>query len=77
MSRMSLFLDDQRVLGDSKEWCLKDNTFALETLDKAGWTASVSKSSVEPVQSIKFLGLVTSTTDVKYFVPDDKQTSIC
>ena len=75
--RMSLFLDDQRVLGDSKERCLKDNNFALETLNNAGWTASVSKSSVEPVQSIKFLGLVTSTTDLKYFVPDDKQTSIC
>lgn len=75
--RMSLFLDDQRVLNSDKEKCIKDNELALDTFDKAGWTVNKSKSTTEPVQCLKFLGLMNSTSDMKYYVPIDKKDSIC
>ena len=74
--RLNMFIDDQRVLGESAEKCLEDNRLANETFEKAGWTISVSKSSEIPVQRMKFLGLDHDTLVMKYFVPKDKVDSI-
>ena len=75
--RMSLFLDDQRILASSKEQCIIQNELSLSTFDKAGWTVNTKKSTTIPVQNLKFLGLMNSTLDMKYYVPVDKLESIC
>lgn len=75
--RVQMFIDDQRVMASSFEACEKDTKLALETFEKAGWMVNEQKSSGEPKQSLKFLGLVNDTKSMKYFVPEEKMESIC
>ena len=75
--RCSIFIDDQRILAENKELCQKNTDFAIETFDKAGWTINVKKSSGEPSQRLKFLGLINDSNLMKYFVPEDKVNDIC
>ena len=75
--RLNIFIDDQRVLGETKAKCEADNKLANDALEKAGWTISPGKSSTEAVQSLKFLGLINDSRVMKYFVPEDKASAIC
>ena len=75
--RVSVYLDDQRILGQPSELCAKNTKIAMDTLDRAGWTVNLKKCSEKPTQSLKFLGLLNDTSVMKYFVPDDKVRDIC
>ena len=75
--RMSIYIDDQSVLGSSYNDCLANTQIALDSLAKAGWVVNWSKSSEPPVQDMVFLGLVNCTKTMKYFVPEDKCEKIC
>ena len=75
--RMQVYMDDQKVNGNTFIKCDKDTSFANNALSRAGWVVSPSKCSGEPKQSLKFLGLICDTRVMKYFVPQDKVDSIC
>ena len=75
--RVQIFIDDQRLLGTTFDTCKTQTDFAIETFEKAGWTINVKKCVLIPTQSLKFLGLINDTCNMKYFVPDDKKESIC
>lgn len=75
--RMSIYIDDQSVLGSSYVECLYNTQIALDTLAKAGWVVNWNKSSDPPIQDMTFLGLVNCTKSMKYFVPEDKKVDIC
>jgi hypothetical protein len=75
--RMQIYMDDQKVFGNSYEKCLRDTEFANTALRKAGWLVNPDKCSSEPVQCIKFLGLMNDANLMMYFVPEDKVITIC
>ena len=75
--RCQIFIDDQRVMSSSFEKNKAEDKFAQETFSKAGWLVNHKKSSGEPKQSLKFLGLVNNTEEMRYYVPDDKCEDIC
>ena len=74
--RMQIYMDDQKVLGSDYENCKKDNDFANNALEKAGWTVKPEKCE-GPSQNLKFLGLMNDSVSMKYFVPEDKGLAIC
>lgn len=75
--RLHIFIDDQRIFSVSYDQCVKDTKFARETLERAGWTVNEKKSSGDPKQSLNFLGLISDSVSMKYFVPDEKINDIC
>jgi len=64
--RMSIYIDDGRVLGKSKEECERnlENTYAI--LDKCGWVMEPNKSTKSggTCQSAKYLGFSINTKDM-------------
>ena len=75
--RLHIFIDDQRIFSVSYAQCEKDTLFARQALAKAGWTINTKKSSGDPKQSLTFLGLVSDSVSMKYFVPEEKIVDIC
>ena len=75
--RMSMYIDDQGILGALFAECVDNTKFACAVLAKAGWVINIAKSSDLPVQNLEFLGLISCTKTMKYFVPDKKKRSIC
>lgn len=57
--------------------CQAHTQISLTTFEKAGWVVNFKKSGDPPVQKMEFLGLLISSTDLKYYVPDAKKLSIC
>ena len=74
--RMSIYIDDQSVLGHSFEDCVENTRFACECLSKAGWVLNVKKSSDAPVQNLEFLGLMNCSVSMKYFIPSVKLVNL-
>ena len=74
--RLQMYLDDQKVLGESREKCIVDTKFANDALAKAGWTLNLKKCE-GPSQNIKFLGLMNDSATMQYFVPIEKIETIC
>lgn len=75
--RLQVYMDDQKVFGNSFDICFKHTEFANGALAKAGWLVNPDKCSGDPSQRIKFLGLINDANLMMYFVPDDKVSSIC
>ena len=75
--RCQIFIDDQRVMSSSFDKCKKEDKFALEAFERAGWTVNMKKSSGEPKQALKFLGLINDSKNMMYHVPQDKADDIC
>ena len=72
----SIFIDDQRILAASFELCELHTKIALDVFEKAGWIVNLSKSQSEPSQVMQFLGLINSTSDMKYYIPTKKLDNI-
>ena len=70
--RHNAYIDDFRVLGRTKSECLKNTKFANFMLKSAGWILKEEKCSLEPTQSLKFLGQIADTQTMSYFCPEDK-----
>ena len=66
------YLDDLRTTAHSWEKCIKQLTFVRDTLQKAGFVLN-NKSSVEPKQIEKFLGIVNNFREMIYQMPKDKK----
>ena len=72
----SIFIDDQRVLAATYDLCKQHTAIALDIFKRAGWIVNLEKSESEPSQSMKFLGLINSTSDMKYYIPEKKLDNI-
>ena len=75
--RNTIYIDDQSVMAQGYSLCQAHTQISLTTFEKAGWVVNFKKSGDPPVQKMEFLGLLISSTDLKYYVPDAKKLSIC
>ena len=71
-----MYIDDQRILHQNVRDCASAHNLAIHCFKSAGWIVNESKSSSEPSQRLKFLGLINSSVDMKYYLPVDKLESI-
>ena len=67
--RHNFYIDDMRVLGDSKNSCEKNNNFALHVLQSAGWVVKQEKC-ISPTQSARYLGQISDLEKMLYFCPE-------
>ena len=65
------YLDDFMVKGESEAKCRENQAFLVETLSKAGFVVSESKSR-GPLTRILFLGLEVCSSTLKFFIPSEK-----
>ena len=75
--KMSIFIDDMRILAATFDLCKQHTEIALDIFDRAGWIVNVEKSSTKPLQEMLFLGLINSSSDMKYYIPQKKCDDIC
>ena len=75
--RNTIYIDDQSVMAQGFDLCNAHTQITLTTFAKAGWVVNTKKSSDPPAQNMEFLGLMISSTDMKYYVPEAKKLSIC
>ena len=75
LSRMGvqvlMYLDDSMVKGSSEVQCQENQAILVETLSRAGFVVSKSKSK-GPLSRIKFLGLEVCSSTLKFFIPLSK-----
>ena len=64
------YLDDFMVKGESEAKCRENQAFLVETLSKAGFVVSESKSR-GPLTRILFLGLEVCSSTLKFFIPSE------
>lgn len=70
-----LFIDDERIVAESKELCILHTDIARKALKMAGWIEKLSKFK-PPSQRFEFLGLENDLQTLRYFVPDRKKQNI-
>ncbi len=70
--RLIIYLDDILLINSSPEGLEGDVQFVCETLQWFGFVINWEKSTIQPVQSLKFLGLVLNTLSLTLSVPDEK-----
>ena len=68
---MLMYLDDSMVKGSSEVQCQENQAILVETLSRAGFVVSKSKSK-GPLSRIKFLGLEVCSSTLKFFIPLSK-----
>lgn len=73
--KSDIYIDDLRVVADSKENCAKDMETVREVLSASGFVESKSKA-IPPTQCGIFLGLTNDTLQLLYRIPDSKLISI-
>ena len=73
--RHNVYIDDERVLGQSEQECAKNTAFANHFLRSAGWITKDEKCS-KLAQSAKFLGQISDLERMLYFCPEDKRVKI-
>ena len=66
------YLDDFRTTAHSYEKCQSNLKFVKDTLEKAGFILN-QKSSTEPKQVEKFLGIINNFKDMVYQMPEKKK----
>ena len=62
------YLDDNLVKGSSEAQCQENQAILVETLSRAGFVVSKSKSK-GPLSRINFLGLEVCSSSLKFFIP--------
>ena len=62
------YLDDNMVKGSSEAQCQENQAILVETLSRAGFVVSKSKSK-GPLSRINFLGLEVCSSSLKFFIP--------
>ena len=70
--RLTLYIDDGRILGKSVQETEAKTMLTLLVLQLAGWNIQWSKTVVSPVQSLYHLGFVTNTITMQYSTPPEK-----
>ena len=70
--RMSIYIDDGKVLGRSKTECEANLKTVLSLMETAGWKINYEKTITNATQAIYYLGLITCTNPLLYYLPDFK-----
>ena len=70
------YIDDFVIKANTKKECFKSLQETGNTFDKLGFTVHPSKSVVEPVQEIEFLGFVLNSVKMQVSVSDDKASNV-
>ncbi|XP_059097730.1 uncharacterized protein LOC131892025 isoform X1 [Tigriopus californicus] len=73
---ISIYIDDQRILGDTEIICHMNSNFAAISLLMAGWVIKPGKGIKLPTQYGTFLGIDHDLVNLKYYIPQNKLTSI-
>ena len=74
--RFSIFIDDGRVLGDTKYKCENNLDQVLEILGKAGWNVNEAKTIRNASKSLYHQGMITNTDPLMYLLPQFKMEHI-
>lgn len=75
--RLSIYLDDGRVLAASKLECEFKMKLVLDIFQRAaGWNIQWAKTILEPSQQMSYLGFITDSVTMTYSVDLAKQTLI-
>ena len=75
--RLSIYLDDGRVLAASKWECEFKMKLVLDIFQRAaGWNIQWAKTILEPSQQMSYLGFITDSVTMTYSVDLAKQTLI-
>ena len=70
-----LYLDDLLYGGATEKESIENRKLVIETLGKAGFIVSTSKST-KPSRQIRFLGLIIDTVQMLFLIPEDKLIKI-
>ena len=70
------YLDDTLIIGRSHRQATKAVTATSELLSELGFIIHPTKSVIEPVQEIKFLGFVLNSIDMTVTLPSDKKEEL-
>ena len=70
--RMSIYIDDGKILGRSKKECEFNLKKVLNIAEAAGWKINREKTIYTASQAIYYLGMVTCTKPLLYYLPDFK-----
>lgn len=74
--RLVIYLDDILILGSSREEVLRAVALSSLTLTKLGFKINWVKSLTDPVQNLKFLGIILDIRLNRYLIPERKITQI-
>ena len=70
--RASIYIDDGRIVAETKQKATEHLKYALKLFENAGWNIQAEKTSTEPVKKLYHQGFFTDTTTMKYHVADYK-----
>ncbi|XP_059098022.1 uncharacterized protein LOC131892251 [Tigriopus californicus] len=73
---ISIYIDDQRILGPDLSSCLVNSNFAAICLQMAGWIIHPGKGFSSPTQFGTFLGLDHDLINLRYSIPPRKLSDI-
>ena len=65
----SMYIDDGKVVSDSFSSCKMHVGFVIKIVQFSGWNINWNKSVLLPTQSLKYLGVIIDTVQMKYFAP--------
>ena len=70
--RMSIYIDDGRILAQTKAECYFKAQFVLHVFQLAGYSIQWKKTDMTPRQSTTYQGFITDTVHMRYFVQIEK-----
>ena len=70
--RFHIYIDDGRILGQSKSECYFKAKFAIHIFQLCGFNIQWTKTNLEPLQVATYQGFITDTVAMRYFVSIEK-----
>ena len=70
--RFSIFIDDGRILAQSKSDCEFKAKFALHMFQLCGFNIQWKKTNLDPSQIVLYQGVITDTVAMRYFISTEK-----
>jgi hypothetical protein len=74
--RISIFVDDGLVAGESKLEAEDNTELVLDLFQQAGWNIQWKKTSTEAQQRVRYLGVEVDTESMEFRLPEDKLKDI-
>ncbi|XP_070573977.1 uncharacterized protein [Ptychodera flava] len=74
--RLIIYLDDIRLMNQSKELLLQDRDTLLFLLQQLGFGINWKKSFLTPSQEIEFLGFLINSVTMRMMLPENKITQL-
>ena len=70
--KISIYIDDGKVVAKSKDLCWKQFQITLLVLQLSGWNIQKAKTSTEPTKQLLYLGFIADTATMRYSAPPEK-----